>query len=194
MSQQFTNAHLLGRVVLDDQQPLLARLGELLDPGQRLVDAFARRRLVDEGEGAARQAVLAVFVERDDLNRDMPGERVLLELAQHGPAQHVGQEYVERDRGRLILLGEVERIVAAHRQQRLEALVARQIDQDAGIVRIVLDNEENGVAGLDVQPVVGDRLDSAFRTDVEARMRRRRGAGSRGGWIVALGPTYLIGR
>ena len=168
MAEQFADAHLLGRVVLDDQQALLARLGEFLDARQRLVDAFARGRLVDEGEGAAGKPVLAILVERDDLHRNMPGQRVLLELAQHVPAQHVGQEHVERDRGRLILLGEIERIVAAHRQQRLEALVAGQIDQDAGVMRIVLDDEQDGVAGLDVHAVVGDRLDGALGDDVEA--------------------------
>ena len=89
---------------------------------QRIGDAFPRRRLGDEGERAARQAVLTVLVERDDLNRDMPRQRVLLELAEHGPAEHVGQEHIERHGGRLILLGEIDRVVAAHRHQRLECL------------------------------------------------------------------------
>ncbi len=179
MTEQFADAHLLDPVVLDDQQALAARLGKLLDARQRLVDALARRRLVDEGEGAARETVLAVFVERDDLHRNVPGQRILLELAEHVPAQHVGQEHVERNRGRLILFGEIERIVAAHRQQRLEALVARQIDQDAGIVRIVLDDEQDGVAGLDIHPIVGDRLDRALGRDMQpgqlGRGRRYRG-------------------
>ena len=158
-------------IVLDDQQAFLARLGEFLDARERLVDAFARGRLVDEGEGAARETVLAVLVERDDLYRDMPGERILLELAEHVPAQHVGQEHVERHRGRLILLGEIERIVAAHRQQRLEALVARQIDQDARVMRIVLDDQQDGVAGLEMSmrsSGIGSTLRS--RHDMESRL------------------------
>ena len=111
-------------------------------------DAFARRRLGHEGERAARQPVLAVLVERDDLHRDVAGQRVLLELAEHVPAQHVGQEHVERHRGRLILLGKIERVGAAHRHQHLEALVAGEVDQDARIVRIVLDDQQDGIAGL----------------------------------------------
>ena len=196
MAEQFADAHLLGLIVLDDQQALAARLGEFLDARERLVDAFARRRLVDEGEGAAGQPVLAILVERDDLHRNMPGQRVLLELAEHVPAQHVGQEHVERNRGRLVLLGEIERIVAAHRQQRLEAFVARQIDQDAGVVRIVLDDEQNGVAGLDFHPVVGDRLDGALGRRCGGRPagRPRVDAAAAPAWIAALGPTYLIGR
>ncbi len=110
VAEQFADAHLLGRVVLDDQQALAARRGVFLDARQRRVDAFGRRRLGDEREGAARQRVLAVLVERDDLHRDVPRQRILLELAQHRPAQHVGQEHVERDRGRLELLGKIERV------------------------------------------------------------------------------------
>ena len=169
MAEQFADAHLLGRIVLDNQQALSPRLGKLLDAGQRVVDALARRRLVDERERAARQAVLTVLVERDDLHRNMPRQRILLELAEHVPAQHVGQEHVERNRRRLILFGEIERIVAAHRQQGLEALVAREVDQDARVVRIILDDEEDGVTGLDIHPVVGDRLDGAFGGDVQPR-------------------------
>ena len=115
-----------------------------LDARQRGFDALGGRRLGHEGERAARQRVLAVLVERDDLHRNVPGQRILLELAQHRPAQHVGQEHVERHRGRLELLGEVERIGAAHRDQHLEALVAGEVHDHARIVRIVLDDQQDG--------------------------------------------------
>ena len=162
----------------------------LLDARQRGVDAFGRRRLGDEGEGAARQRVLAVLVERDDLHRDVPRQRVLLELAQHRPAQHVGQEHVERHRGRLELLGQIERIGAAHRHQHLEALVAREIHQHARVVRIVLDDQQDGVAGLDFQPVVGDLLGPAARAGTAS-------AGSPAGIdgrIVRRGAPAAVGR
>ncbi len=84
--------------------------------------------------------MLAVLIERDDLHRDVPGGGILLQLAQHGPAQHVGQEHIERDSGRLILAGERERLGAAHRDQHLETLIMRQIGDDAGVVRVVLDD------------------------------------------------------
>ena len=106
--------------------------------------------------------MLAVFVERDDLHRNVPGQRIVLELAQHGPAQHVRQEHVERNRGRLELLGEFERLGAARRDQHLEALVASQIDQDPRIMRIVLDDQQDGVAGFKIEPVIGQLLDDTF--------------------------------
>ena len=120
--EQFRDAHLLGGIVLDDQQALAARFGVFLDLRQRRADAFGRRRLVDEGERAARQRVLAVFVERDDLDRNVPRQRIVLELAQHGPAQHVRQEHVERNRRRLELLGEFERLGAAAATSTLKPL------------------------------------------------------------------------
>ena len=164
---------------------------------ERGVDAFGRGRLGDEREGAARQRVLAVLVERDDLHRDVAGQRVLLELAQHRPAQHVGQEHVERDRGRLELLGELERVGAAHRDQHLEALVAREVHDDAGVVRIVLDDQQDGVAGLRCR---ADRRGSArparsaTATAAAPPAGQRRPASPALGRAAAVGPTYFSGR
>ena len=137
--------------------------------------------------------MLTILVERDDLHRDMPGERILLELAEHVPAQHVGQEHVERHRGRLILLGEIERIVAAHRQQHLEALVAGEVDQDARIVRIVLDDEQDGIAGLDISRSSG--ICSTAAPAADAKPAKWHGAAAAIAECTAgVGPTYLIGR
>ena len=120
-----------------------------------------RCRLDYEGECAARQCVLPILVERYDLHRDMTSEWVLLELAQHVPSEHVGQEHVERYRCRLILFGKIEGIVAAHRQQHLKPLVAGEVDNDARIMRIVFDDQQEGIAGLKIEPVVRDLLERA---------------------------------
>ena len=124
--------------------------------------------------------MLTVFVERDDLHRNVPRQRIVLELAQHGPAQHVRQEDVERNRGRLELLGEFERLTATAGDQHLEALVVRQIDQHPRIMRIVLDDQEDGISGGEVEAVVRQLLDDPLlrRCDLQ---RRRRGARCHGG-------------
>jgi hypothetical protein len=63
---------------------------------------------VDEiRERAATALVLALFFDRQHLHGNVPGRRIQLEVVQHGPAKHVRQKDVERDRGRLVLLGEV---------------------------------------------------------------------------------------
>ena len=121
--------------------------------------------------------VLAVLVERDDLHRDVPGQRVVLELAQHGPAQHVRQEHVERHGGRLELLGQIERLGAAVGNQDLETLVAGEIDQNPRVMRVVLDDQENRIARLEVEAVVGKLFDDALlRRGLQHRRRTvRRG-------------------
>jgi len=156
-------ASLLGLVVFYYQQALAAGLRKILDLGQSFGNAGRRRRLDDEREGAARQAVLAVLIERNNLHWDVPCQRILLKLTQHVPSEHVRQEDIKRYGCRLILLGEIERIVAAHRQQCFEALVAREIDHDARIMRIVLHDQQNGVARLNFESVVRNLLDRTFR-------------------------------
>ena len=161
---------------------------------KRRADALGRGRLVDEGERAARQRVLAVLVERDDLDRNVPRQRIVLELAQHGPAQHVRQEHVERDRRRLELLGEIQRLGAARRDQHLEALVASQIDQHPRIMRIVLDDQQDGVSRFEIEPVVRQLLDDTFlRRDLQGR-RRAVGTTAAGARGATVGPEYFSGR
>ena len=77
-------------IVFHDQEALAARRRVFLDPGQRRLQALRGRRLRHEREGAAGEAVLPVFVERQHLHRDVPCRRIVLELAEHGPAEHVG--------------------------------------------------------------------------------------------------------
>ncbi len=158
VAEQLGDAEPLRGIVLDDEQALASRLGIFLDARQRGFQPLGRRRLGDEREGAARQPVLAILVEGDDLHRNVPRLGVLLELAKHRPAQHVGQEDVERDGARPILAGQRQRLGAARRHQDLEAAVMREISHDACVMRVVLDNEEHGIAGFDPFAVVGDVL------------------------------------
>ena len=100
VAEQLLDAHLLGGVVLDDQQPLAPRRGVRLDSLDGGLQAFGRRRLGDERERAARQSVLPILVERDDLHGNVARLGILLQLAEHRPSEHVGQEHVERHGGR----------------------------------------------------------------------------------------------
>src|SRR5204863_101533 len=69
--EQLGDCQALGGVVLDDQQALAARNDKLLQAPERLLEALARRRLGDERERSARERVLAVFVHRQHLDRDV---------------------------------------------------------------------------------------------------------------------------
>lgn len=170
MSEKGGDAQTLGLVVLHEQQMLAARLCIGLQSRQCLAEAFRGRRLAHEGEGAAGQPMLTILVEADDLDRNMPRLRILLELAQHRPAEHVGQEDVERDRRRPVVLRECERIAAAHRHQNLESIVAGEIHQDAGVMRIVLDDEQHRVAGRYLMAIVFDMFGRLFGAAVCCRL------------------------
>ena len=149
VAEQLRDAQLLGGVVLDHQQPLAPR--PTRRSSSRRIASFSSSvvaRLGQERERAARQAVLAILVERDDLHRDVPRLRILLQLAEHGPAEHVGQEDVERHRGRPVLARQRQRVGAARRDQHLEAAVVGEVDEHPRVVRIVLDDQQRRLAGL----------------------------------------------
>ena len=80
-----------------------------LDAVERVLEVLGRRRLDQVGERAVRQPVLPLLLDRQHLHRDVPRRRIELQVVQHRPAQHVGQEHVQRDRGRQILARQRER-------------------------------------------------------------------------------------
>src|SRR5258706_2343196 len=82
VTQKLRDAEPLGLIVLDHHEPLVARLRILANPAERGLDAFCRRRLGHERERSARQAVLPVVIQSDDLNGDVARQRVLLELTE----------------------------------------------------------------------------------------------------------------
>jgi len=126
--------------------------------------------------------VLAVFVERDDLHRNMPGERIVLELAQHRPAQHVRQEHVERHRRRLELFCEFQGLRATRGDQNLESLVTGEVDQHARVMRVVLDDQQDGISGFEIEPVIRQLFDDPLlRHGLQCRHGsvERRGRGPR---------------
>ena len=158
--------------------------------GERGVQAFGGRRLVEVGEGAARQALLAVLVHAEDLHRDVARLERALELAEHVPAQHVGQEDVERHGHGLVLQREVERLRAARGDHGLEARGMGGIDQDAGIVGIVLDDQQGAIAGWMVWRSSGN-----WSARWSGRATCGSGSEPGSGWRSAVrGPVYMVGR
>ena len=98
--------------------------------------------------------MLAILVEAHDLNRDVTCLGILFELTEHRPAEHVRQEEIERHGRRPELPGQRERLDAARGHQHLQALVVRQIHQDARVVRIVLDDQDRRISRLHVVAIV----------------------------------------
>ena len=63
------------------------------------------------------------------------------------------------------LAGQSQCLRATHGHQHLEPLVVGQINQHAGIVRIVFNDQQDGVAGLQIGAIVRDPLNGEFRGD-----------------------------
>ena len=82
-------------VVLDDEQALGVRLDERLELVERALELAGRRRLDEIRERAVRQAVLALLLDRQHLHGDVARARIELEVVEHRPAEHVGQEHIE---------------------------------------------------------------------------------------------------
>ena len=87
-------------------------------------------------------------------DRHVARGEVGLQALEHAPALHVGQEDVERHHRRLVLAHHGERARAGAAHHALEALLPRRVEQDAREAEVVLDDQEDLVAGLDVVAVV----------------------------------------
>ena len=93
--EQLRHAHLLGRIILHDEQAACARSREILQSIDGLLEPVGGYGLGDEGESAPLQPVLTLVLDSQDLHRDVPGFGAALQLVEHRPTQHVGQEYIE---------------------------------------------------------------------------------------------------
>ena len=173
VSQQLTHAQLFGAIVLDDEQALAAGRREILDARQRVGERLGRRGFRDEREGAAGEAMLPGLVGRDELHRNVSCQRVLLELVEHRPAEHVRKKDVERHGGREELFGERQRLISTVRHEDLETGTARDVDEEPGIVRVVLDDEQRQVPWDHFVAVVENHLRRALDANGRRRGSRR---------------------
>ncbi len=100
-------------VVLHHQQPLDRTVHELVQRRERVRERFLGRGLGQEVDRAQPESALPVLLDRDDVHRDVPRGRVVLQPVEDGPAVRVGQPEVERDGGGLVLPRHGERPVGA---------------------------------------------------------------------------------
>ena len=154
------NLELLGWIVLHDQQTLAARTGILLDLPQRFHDLRGVVGFVTNEKRAARQSMMPVFIQGEHLHGDMARARILLQVVEHGPTQHVGEEDVERNGSGMIFAGQGEGLRAIIATRTLKPL-SWQDRKDARIVRIVFDDQQHGIVGLQIRSIVGNLFKSS---------------------------------
>ena len=110
MPKELGDPKLLSVIVLHHQQALAPGSGVVGEAGQSRLQTIERRRLRHEGKGALGQSVLPILIQGDNLHRDMPRAWVMLQLAEHRPAEHVREEDIQRDRGRTVFPSQSERV------------------------------------------------------------------------------------
>ena len=121
-----------------------------------------------------RQTMLPLLFDRHNLHRNMTQRRVQLELIQHRPAQHVRQEYIQRNCRGMELPRQRKPQRALVRHNTLKAFVATQPQQNPRVVRIVLNNQQHRIALRKGVAVVFDMLIRPL-----ARQHRQRMHGAR---------------
>ena len=194
VSQQFDDGLPLDVVVLDHEQSFHAGFDKRLDAFECGFHAIGRRGLDEIGEGAVGQTVDAAFVHAGDLHGNVARGRVEFELVEHRPAEHVGKVDVEDDRRGPELFGQGETQRALVGDDALESAVARQIQKDARIVRVVLDDQQHHIAFGDRIAIVDDRLLAFDRQYDRSCERRSAGTEGRGAQRQTVGAHIVDGQ
>src|SRR5579875_2323808 len=144
----------LSLVILDDQQVPGLLFNKVLYVRKRPVQVLLAGRLFQEGERSHRHRPVVLPDHGDDVHRDVPRFRIVLQAIENGPSIHARQAEVERDRLRPELAGKRDRLLAVPGHHRLERLAVRQIDKQSGEGDIVLDHQQDVVTGEDVIAIV----------------------------------------
>jgi hypothetical protein len=169
----FANRREANRVRLDEKQaPFLAlRVGRgLLD---HLVHGLAALDgLGHEAAGARIESASPRFLRRDHVDRSVANGRVVLDARKDTPALDVGQEDVEQDRRRLVLVDHREGGGPLRGHDALHPLLTGRLEQHPREREVILDDEDHLVARVDRLAVV-----IGF---VHHRDRRRLGLGHHG--------------
>ena len=128
----------------DDQQLFLVPLCEcrhLID--QRVDHLLGLNRLRQERKRPGIQSPLPRLVGGYDRDGNVPGLGIVLQPVEHAPPVDVGQENIECHGGRLVFGRQRECRDAHRRDDALEALFSRHVEEEACEREIVLDNEQD---------------------------------------------------
>jgi hypothetical protein len=91
----------------------------------------------------------------DDVHRNVPRLGRVLETFENLPPVDARHVDVERDRVGFVLVCELESGFAIERDDDEESFLSRHVEQHAGEVQVILDDEDCAIAGLNGVSVVG---------------------------------------
>ena len=111
--------------------------------------------------------MLTILVQSHDLNGNVPRQWILLKMAQDRPAQHVGQEDIQRDRGGIVFARQFQRFGAACRNQYFEAVIVGQIHHRPQVIGIIFHDQQDRIFGFQIIAIVLRSLERRIRNRKE---------------------------
>ena len=120
------------------------------------------------------ESLQALLLDTDDLHRNVARERVLLEVIQYCPAEHVRKKNIQHDSKRPELMGKRAYVGSLRGDHALQSLLAYHAEQYLSKVRVVFDDQHYGVPRSHTFAVIGYwlRLDCLMH---DQRRRAKRG-------------------
>src|SRR5579862_3277942 len=99
-------------------------------------------------------------------------------MIENGPTQHVWEKNIQRNSRGLKLAGQSERIRSPRRNENFESFLVRQIAQNGRVMRIVLNDQQDGVARLEAFAIIANLRHETLRYCAShlSRQVRRRGS------------------
>ena len=148
-ADELDDAVALALVVLDHEEPADRRIEEADEPGEGVAEVVRRDGLLQVGDGAGRQGVLALARRADDVHGDVPGLVEPLELLEDGQAVDARELGVEDDGVGPVLPGHGERRVASTGDEDPEPALPTRGRRLLEQVEVGADEEEHAVAFAD---------------------------------------------
>ena len=92
----------------------------------------------------------------------MPEGEIALQAVHHPPALDIGQADIKCNRVGFKFACHRQRRGSERRDESLEALLARRLQQEPGEGEIIFDDQEHQITGMDDFPIVADFVDAAW--------------------------------
>src|SRR5688572_20260 len=151
------------------------------DPLERIVQRFLAHWLRQIRKRSRLESLLTALDTADDVHRNVPRARMMLEPLQNLPSVETGHVDVERNRVGPVFVRRRQSAVTIEADDSLESLLARHPEQNLREVRVVLDDEHRSIARIYRLVIILDHVLSSapFRNGRRCCCRRCRSSARR---------------
>ena len=153
-AQAFLDVRAARVIAVGHQQRLGVALDEIAYRQQSLTQRFGNRLLAHHRHGAQVQALACLIRRRHHAYGDVPGLHAVLQPLQDHPAIHVRESHGQRDRIRPERLSQCQSGTAIGSNDSLESVPLRDVEQCGCEPGVVLHDQRDVIAGIDIVAVV----------------------------------------